>query len=143
MTPGIAIRKLGIACIVVLCLLFFRPAANATNVLTADRPGSRPPDSMVASVPLEKGKQPGLRFRFKCVDQISLVDQGNVCFPIHGGMSTVVTVKLGGGSPIVCTTTPGLPGTCSYTFEDAFQHSSTCGPANNQPCKDTVLIKYN
>jgi len=98
---------------------------------------------MVASVPIEKGKQPGLRFRFKCVDQISLVDQGNVCFPIHGGMSTVVTVKLGGGAPIPCGTTPGLPGTCSYSFVDAFQHSNTCGPASNQPCVDTVLIKYN
>jgi len=142
MTPGIAIRKLGIASMLV-CLFFFRPEASATNVLTADRPGSSPPDSLVASVPVEKAKHPGLRFRFKCVDQISLADQGNVCFPIHGGVSTVVTIKLGNSAPLVCGTMPGLPGTCWYSFVDAFQHSNTCGPGSNQPCVDTVLIRYN
>src|SRR5215470_15162500 len=101
MTFGTRIRKLGIACTLV-CLLFFRPAANATNVLTADRPGSRPPDSTMASVPLEKGKQPGLRFKFKCVDQSTLMSPTNVCFPIHGDMSTQVTVKFGNSAPIVC-----------------------------------------
>ena len=143
MVSGIVTQKLGAIIALFLCLFLFAPVATATNVLTADRMGSRPPNSNVPNVPVEKGKRPGLLFKLNCVEQMHLTNSGNVCFPIHGTASTVVTVKIGNNPITTCSATPASPGGCSYSFEDAFQRSSTCGPGGNQPCKDTVRIVYN
>jgi opacity protein-like surface antigen len=135
--------KLALVCAFALSLLLSTQAANATNVLTADRVGSKPPNSAVANVPVEKGKRPGLLFHFQCVDQMTLQNPTNVCFPIQSAASTSVQVKIGNAVPISCGTVAGAPGTCSYSFVDVFQNSNTCGPAANQPCVDTVKIVYN
>jgi hypothetical protein len=139
---SILIKKLGASFTVILFLFLWSQAATAANVLTADRINSKPPN-LTQNVPVEKGKQPGLFFRFQCVDDILLNNPTNVCFPIQSTSNTNVTVKIGNSPAINCTDTPGLPGTCSYSFVDAFQHRMTCGPLGNQPCKDTVQIVYN
>ena len=123
-------------------LLSFAPVSNATNVLTANRLGSRPPNSTVANVPVEKGKRPGLLLRFSCVDQTTLNNPTNVCFPMQAS-GAAVQVKIGSNAPLTCGTAPGAPGTCSYSIVDAFQHSNTCGPLSNQTCADTVQIVFN